>query len=363
MQARHILPLTGIRFFAALWVVVYHFPYKALVCPYIRILDPLINLGYEAVPLFFLLSGFILSHNYFSNWSLVQHPKFIFLRFARLWPVHIFVIALMINPNIVHLNEGQLKSLLEEIFMVRFWFHSDIDLTGNAPAWSISAEWFAYICVFPLAFLLFKRLKHIPCLVIIVLFCLIAQVSFINTTLLPPFNKCGTIFFLFLAGSGLYRIRSLVKDPPAEEIVMCGIFFLLSYVFFNQVLSTFVLYVAFALLIFGLSYERGFLARILSNKIIVQGGLASYSLYMIHWLVIQRFVFYTWDYWKIVSHSMLAQFIVLIVFVSAFAGVTAVSYRYVEVPANRKLRNLLKYFEAIVHPKMNIGKEPFKCGM
>lgn len=345
MQARHILPLTGIRFFAAAWVVLYHFhPWLIMLCPFSRLLDPIVELGYEAVPLFFILSGFILSHNYFSDYSIAQHPKFVFLRFARLWPVHFATLMLLIlSPNILHIKGDLLKTLVEELLMVRSWFHSEP--IWNAPAWSISAEWFAYICVFPLAFILFKRIQWVPCLVIIVVLFLSAQASPVNAIIFRGPNRCGTIFFLFLAGSGLYRIRSLVKNPPAEAMVMCGIFFLLSYVFFNKSLSELILYLAFALLIFGLSYERGFLARILSSKIAVQGGLASYSLYMTHYLVIQSFIFYSWASWKRLPQLIFARYVILLFMAGVFIGMAFFFYRYIEEPANRKLRRFVSKFK------------------
>lgn len=314
-----------------------------MLCPFFRLLHPFSQLGYEAVPLFFILSGFILSHNYFFDYSIAKHPKFVFLRFARLWPVHFVTLMLVaLGPQLLHLKSISLAGLLEELFMVRLWFHSEP--AWNTPAWSISAEWFAYICVFPLAFILFKRIRWVPGLVIIVALFLMAQVSPINTILFPSTNKCGTIFFLFLAGSGLYRIRSLVKNPPAEAMVWCGLFFLLAYVLFNRILSELVLYVAFALLVFGLSYERGFLARILSTKFMVQGGLASYSLYMTHNLVIQTFIFYSWDSWERLPQLIFVRYGLLLLVVGAFIGMALFFYRCIEEPANRKLRRFVGKF-------------------
>jgi peptidoglycan/LPS O-acetylase OafA/YrhL len=315
-----------------------------MLCPFFKLLNPFVELGYEAVPLFFLLSGFILSHNYFSEYSLAQHPKFVFLRFARLWPVHFVALMLLIlSPNVLHTKGALLKSLMEELLMVRSWFHNDA--TWNAPAWSISAEWFAYICVFPLAFILFKRIRSVLCLVIIVMLFLSAQVSPVNAMLFPGPTRCGSIFFLFLAGSGLYRIRYLVKNPPAEAMVICGLLYLLSYVFFNKILSELILYIAFALLIFGLSYERGFLARILSSKIAVQGGLASYSLYMTHYLVIQSFIFYSWASWKHLPQLIFVRYLMLLLMAGVFIGTALVFYHYIEEPANRKLRRFVGKFK------------------
>src|ERR1700733_11419322 len=69
--ANHIYPLTGARIFAALWVVAFHFRFifEDLVPGFKRI-GPLARRGSYAVPFFFILSGFILSHNYFEKYSL-----------------------------------------------------------------------------------------------------------------------------------------------------------------------------------------------------------------------------------------------------------------------------------------------------
>jgi peptidoglycan/LPS O-acetylase OafA/YrhL len=293
MQTRHILPLTGVRLFAAGWVVLYHFQgWLLTLFPFLHPLAPIFGLGYNAVPLFFLLSGFILSYNYFSVYSVSYHPKFVFLRFARLWPVHFTTLVLVIlGPDLFSvLKGGSLKSILEELLMVRSWFHNDE--AWNYPAWSISAEWFAYIFVFPMAFFLFKRLHSWLFVAVLVALFLTAQ-TFLSPALFP--GRCGSIFFLFLAGSGLYRVRCLVKNPPAETLGMCGAFLLLAYAYLCKILPPLILYLAFTLLIFGLSYERGLLARFLSTKIVVLGGLASYSLYMTHFLILRSYLFFTWD--------------------------------------------------------------------
>lgn len=290
-------------------------------------------MGHEAVPFFFLLSGFILSDNYFPKYTIGQHLKFIFLRFARLWPVHF--VTLMLSAPMLYWQRNR----IEELFMVRIWFHNDVN--WNRPAWSISAEWFAYIFIFPLAFLWFRRMRSIPLLAIIVALCLAAQSFAVYDILFPSTDLCGKILFIFLAGSGLYRIRSLVKEAPAEWIVWSGVSLFLGYILFQQYLPALVLYAAFALLVFGLSYERGVVAKLLSGKIIVLGGQASYSLYMTHYLVIQSFIYYTWPYWNSwnAGHQVPLRFAILLGMIGVFITVMSASYRFVEVPANRKLRD------------------------
>jgi peptidoglycan/LPS O-acetylase OafA/YrhL len=316
------------------------------------------TLGYEAVPLFFILSGFILSHNYFEEFSFgTGYFRFLFLRFARLWPVHcVTLVLLALNPNLLAIGVDSLKSLIEELLMVRLWFHDA--RAWNVPSWSISAEWFAYIGVFPLTSLLYRRIRWLPGLVIMVMAFLVLQVSPINLILFPPTNKTGTIFFLFLAGCGLYQIRRQTKTAPAGFIVNTGLALLLAFIMFNRNLSEFVLYSAFALVIYGLSFERGWLARMLSTKWIVYGGLASYSLYMTHYLIVQTYIYYSTPYWKTIPNlPMPARISILLAMGIVFLGTAVLFYRTIEEPANKGLRRLVFSRRQVAVISVPIGTE------
>ena len=353
MHSRHILPLTGIRLFAAGWVVLCHVHGIVLMLfpeipPGIRyFIGSVCAQGFEAVPLFFILSGFILSHNYFSDYSLSWHPKFIFLRFARLWPVHVVALVLMAGgPALLHLNRASFVSLVEELLMVRSWFHSDLE--WNYPAWSISAEWFAYIFVFPLAFYGFKRIQSRWLLGAIVALALGLH-SFLPQTLLP--GRVEGIFFLFLMGSALYRLFCLVKNPPAEAITIAGALLMLSYMLWAKYLNHVVLYTAFALLVYGLAYERGFLAKFLSTKAVVLGGLISYSLYMTHVLVLRDYQLF---FWNNLPHALFLRCMVVLVLAAALVGTAAVFYYFVEEPCNKRLRSWMANV-SVARPKLPVA--------
>jgi peptidoglycan/LPS O-acetylase OafA/YrhL len=334
MQARHILPLTGIRLCAAAWVVLFHAkPVFFTLCPFLLPLNNFFDLGYEAVPFFFLLSGFILSHNYFPGYSLGQHPRFLFLRFARIWPVHFVTLFLFIlGPVLLQFQWAQMKSFLEEMAMIRPWWHDEF--AWNYPAWSISVEFFAYIFIFPLAFILFRRIQSLPVLIVLVILLLCGQ-SFLPIERLP--GKCATIPLLFLAGSGLYRIHCVLKNPPAQAMQICGTLLFLAYVCFSHRLSFFILLAAFALVLLGLASQTGFLARLLSTKFFVHGGLASYSLYMTHALVLRSYFFFSWEN---LPQSAILRSVIAVILMAGLAGAALISYHYLEEPANRALRRL-----------------------
>jgi peptidoglycan/LPS O-acetylase OafA/YrhL len=83
-----IIPaLTGIRGIGAVWVMPYHlFPGNW----------PIIGRGYRGVDLFFILSGFILTYVHWKDfdggYSLSKYRRFLLLRLARIYPLHIIVL-------------------------------------------------------------------------------------------------------------------------------------------------------------------------------------------------------------------------------------------------------------------------------
>ena len=89
-MSQNLKPLTSLRILAALWVVSFHFWGN------LGIATPaFVDKGYLGVELFFVLSGFILSHVYLEAWrgGTFKYVEFIWARLARIYPLHLAVIA------------------------------------------------------------------------------------------------------------------------------------------------------------------------------------------------------------------------------------------------------------------------------
>jgi peptidoglycan/LPS O-acetylase OafA/YrhL len=157
LEIRH---LTGVRIIAAFWVVLYHYQVQIYgLLPELKFLAPITSIGYLAVDLFFVLSGFILCYQYldrFRGKSTRHYWGFLWKRLARIYPAHLAVLlglaALVILSKFTSLriNDPQnfdTAGFLLDLFIVRSWVG---DSQGwNIPAWSLSAEWLAYV-LFPL---------------------------------------------------------------------------------------------------------------------------------------------------------------------------------------------------------------------
>ncbi len=154
--------LTSLRFIAALWVVVFHF------LPYVGLNGgefPLFDKGYLGVDFFFILSGFILAHVYRAPLMAGTYSHFAFLqrRVARIYPMHVtmlafFVVLALAAPRLGLTMESaeryDFSKIPEQLLMVHAWWSPGSEF--NYPSWSISAEFFAYIC-FPVVMLLSRR--------------------------------------------------------------------------------------------------------------------------------------------------------------------------------------------------------------
>jgi peptidoglycan/LPS O-acetylase OafA/YrhL len=146
MERGKIDALTGLRFWAAALIVAEH-------ARMLRV--PLPAWGYDhGVSLFFVLSGFILTHVYprLDDWRSAR--RFLVLRVARIWPAHVAVLALWLAAI-----GGSIFSakFFANLLMIHAWIPSaPWYFSFNAPSWSISTEFFFYLA-FPLLILGWRR--------------------------------------------------------------------------------------------------------------------------------------------------------------------------------------------------------------
>jgi peptidoglycan/LPS O-acetylase OafA/YrhL len=166
---QNLKPLTAMRYFAAMWVVAYHYwPSLGLVRP------TLVEKGYLGVELFFVLSGFILSHVYLPAFGArrYRYADFLWARLARIYPVHLVTLAgmglMVFAAGLVGVQSGDhalvWSSLPAQLTLTQAW---GLAPQGgwNHPSWSISAEWFAYL-TFPAFAIVAWALRNRPLLAI-----------------------------------------------------------------------------------------------------------------------------------------------------------------------------------------------------
>ena len=176
VRSGDIKALTGLRIVAAVWVVLFHFRplLRDAVPGFLDALTPVLNCGAQGVDLFFILSGFVLTWNYLDrmggSWSTRATLHFLWLRLARVWPVYLVTLHLAALWVIFTLHVGHIPSqdiyrftaisYVRQVLMVQLWFQPFFDDSSwDGPAWSISAEWLAYL-LFGLVVLVIFRMAR-----------------------------------------------------------------------------------------------------------------------------------------------------------------------------------------------------------
>ena len=98
MRVEHLPSLTPLRGIAALWVVVFHFCWRF---PNAQPGDyGVVREGYLAVDMFFVLSGFVISHVYKESFAKEctarRYSDFLKARIARIYPLHLVMLMVFL---------------------------------------------------------------------------------------------------------------------------------------------------------------------------------------------------------------------------------------------------------------------------
>lgn len=339
-------PLTALRFGAAMWVALFAF------WPDLDVgfMPNVISKGYLGVELFFVLSGFILSHVYLAahGENRFSYGGFLWARIARVYPLHIATLVgigvlafgaiaagMSINGNIL-----SWASLPANVLMIHAWGFAP-EAGWNHPSWSISAEWFAYLC-FPLFALIAWKMRERPVAAVIgaviflvglyLVFPMLAGFELTQATILwgalriVPCFLLGCALYLVhrkialprpgwtaLAMVAAIAVAASVQAPDALIVPLCG---------------------GLILALAGLPNDR---AGWLASKPAVYLGEISYSVYM---------VVVPWKLLAVNAASKLTgggdklQLFVWLAVVLTLPVVAAASYHLVEFPARKALRGI-----------------------
>lgn len=354
-----IKALTGLRFIAACWVLTAHFqPVLEALWPAARVFDPIARDGNMGVDLFFILSGFILIYNYretFTQLTARNYVRFLGLRLARIYPVHLFTFGLFAAFVVFDLAGGSpahhepgvftLAGAVKHLLLIQAWGFGD-SATWNQPAWSLSAEWFAYL-LFPglaWAILRFGSLRLLVGAAVVAAPVGLAAMTLIDT--FPPFLallRVGATFtlgcglgILFLDGIGeRWKRWEIVAAASAIAIVVASL--ALPDTCCAEYGSVILL---MAVCIFALARASGPPARWLSTKRAMFWGGASYALYMTHWFVLAvGREFAPAD--SFASAPLLGRSVVVAGYLAAFFVAAVATFVIVERPARKRLRDAM----------------------
>ncbi len=373
MRTGEIKALTGLRIVAAVWVVLFHFrPLLRQAAPeFSDALAPVLNCGAQGVDLFFILSGFVLTWNYLDrmgpSWSVRATAHFLWLRLARVWPIylvtlHLAALWVVFTLHVGHVpsqDMGQLTatSYVRQILLVQLWFQPYFDGSSwDGPAWSISAEWLAYL-LFGLLVVVVYRMVQATRARSLMWLAVVASLPPVLLLLLSgqfytPWSWLPRIVMQFtagaLAGAAVRKLRPTERARRSAGylsalLVVATVVAL--YFFDAHPLSGIqdsdsggLIDVLFVPLVMALAVGVGSLPRLLSTRLLVYGGEISFCLYMVHELVHTA-----WDWaavqFQVVLQDAMGKWVVAGLLAAA-VGISMMLFHIVEEPARRWMRRM-----------------------
>lgn len=342
----YLKALTFPRFILASVVVVFYFGLHLEDVQHL-FLAPFLNHGAICVSFFFFLSGFVLSYNYNNT----QSTKIFWLkRLFRIFPLYVITFLLVLVSQIY-----MTKNAPEPFYAVLNFFALQSWAVGHAmevnfPSWSISVEFFFYLC-FPFIFYLFRKLRYKRFLIFglgLIILGWIQHYMFVNYLwesdrfYLEQFILYFPVFHLttFLAGviCGVsleklkaLRLHHLIYTLMAGFGIIAFLYIMNGGGFLRTYGHNGGLIPVFALICIGLSMDKTFFTRFFGWKPMVYLGGISYGVYMWQFPVFIAFTHLTSSE-SISSTQFLLYFFILII-------VSVLSFQLIEKPIRKWLQN------------------------
>jgi peptidoglycan/LPS O-acetylase OafA/YrhL len=349
---RQLPALTGVRFLLALWVVFHHLTGRHMMLEswaqsLPTSLHEIIRGGYLAVGTFFVLSGFVLARSYGPTaWNRKNLIRYGVGRFARVYPAYLLSL-LIVSPYIFKFlftpgrpSTAEKASVLASyVFVLQGWAER-ATVHWNTPAWSLSCEFFFYLC-FPLFAFCLRKKRRIT--VATALVATVALPLLLARLGVPDYWKPLTHMADFLLGIGAAGVYDRVSRS-GSWMARRGWWLYCPAVAGGAILVAFpdlvtgwttltaALRPMNVALVIGLGLGGGLPARLLSTRIASTLGNASYSLYILHVPLLWWFSRFWWRPTGLMLGVAVAAYLIGVVVVS-----TAV-FKFVEGPANRRIR-------------------------
>jgi peptidoglycan/LPS O-acetylase OafA/YrhL len=366
--------LESMRGVAALLVVLYHIEWQN---PLTHRL--LIQNSYLMVDLFFVLSGFVICHNYRRLiGTTADIARFMWLRLGRLYPLHLFFLLGFLGIEILkyvgELHFGLIphqshafsvntpSAFIANLFLLQPFF-SFSNKTFNAPSWTIGVECYTYF-LFALVALVARGKKEISLVSGLLVLSAAFLLNFFNGGEYAraaagwTFLRCIFGFFLGVLAYQVYDSHHLKISRWSAGLETGLVVLLAAFLSFKQnprwdsaVLPIFALLVI-AVAASPLKRAHGVISNILNSTPLRWLGKVSYSIYMTHLVVVilmsrtlmlvQRKL--TPNIHDTVLTSSIGLVFVLLTIILVLIA-SRFTYQWIELACQRKFRDFaMKYF-------------------
>jgi peptidoglycan/LPS O-acetylase OafA/YrhL len=354
-----ILPLTSLRFVAALYVYLFHVHIR---WPLVgsRLASNFLDLGAIGMSLFFVLSGFVLAHRYREGF--VSYGDYLVNRFARIYPIYVAAALLTIPWIGVSLSTGSTGELVRSVgkltillvsnlLLLQAWIPQLFPHWNDGASWSISTEAFFYL-LFPFILIPLARRPSRQLAWIALAAWFLAVLPGLSFFLFESKNS-----HLFYYSVPIYRLPEFVLGvcacllapriwPRVKGDVAClvAVLGLVAYLSFTGMALPFwvghnwLVLPVIALVLVSLSRPRGLLVRLLSVKPLVWAGKVSYCFYSFQPLIITPLIAYRERLVRLVPWLGSNRLLALVGFI-VLLGISGLAHHFIEEPLRRRIRN------------------------
>lgn len=304
--------------------------------------------GYVGVSFFFILSGFIIAHNYTTKLSNGSCSKkdFWVARFARIYPLHLLTlaIALIVGRTFVATQPISWAHLFTSATLTNAYIpRSDFFFALNSPAWSLCCEQLFYV-LFPFALPIIKSPKRLAWIAVAAIFIVLIGSSMTPDGYIKGIWYTNPIMRLpdFVVGVLLWHGYQRIKDRDISRrmasimeistILLFAIFYIYAEEVPKPYRYSFYYWLPMTAIILTFSLQKGVISKLLRARIFIIGGEISYGIYLTQILIINVLA-------TKVAHlpGVVGATIVL----AAIIAASYLSYRFFEKPMNKYIRKHL----------------------
>lgn len=380
VAGERFLVLDSWRGICALLVALFHFPTGSTISQ-----SAFIGSSYLFVDFFFVLSGFVIASSYGDRLNQPgQVARFALVRFGRIYPLHLLMLAAFAGFELLLLMLPQLhgtgaapftggfdlNSLLANLLLLQGVGFED-QLTWNAPSWSISAEFFAYLLFAGVVFVAGVRawIWFVAAAVTAPLFLLGFSTHHMDVSFDFGFIRClygfslGALLAWFQHDSIAGARQALARGGPRMDWTLAEIVMVAVIVLFVSLAGDNDFGIAaplvFALALFLFAHEGGWISALLRAPFMLTLGALSYSIYMVHIFVQARLINVAGLVERKLGLGLIGDFmlrgqpatgfgagwtgaVAIVVMLAATIAASWITWRFVEMPAMAWFRRLSK---------------------
>jgi peptidoglycan/LPS O-acetylase OafA/YrhL len=296
---REVRSLTGLRGVAACAVVAYHYLGRidGVAPPSL----PVLLRGYLAVDLFFVLSGFVMAlssaRQFSAGFDASAYRSFLLRRLARIYPLYVAVLAVFVMaidcgvaPDLTLWNCAGM--IVGNLLLLQT---TGAALSLNAPSWSISAEFAAYL-LFPVlvqATLVGSPRRAVSVAVGAAALLVVASLlgpllqhvqrgplDLYDETTRLPLLRCLAGFSFGLLAYRAARVAWVTRIAARDDAAVGVILALAAGLWWVR--NDLLIYPLLPLLVLCLYANRGWIAGVMGCAAMHRLGVWSYAIYLLH---------------------------------------------------------------------------------